>query len=114
MVKGILATLLLFCTCNLQAQVNNTGSFNEFANQYDSLFKNAYDNLDTTRYQQLLNTFTLRYNSLDSASKKANARRLASALYNFCCIYSLQNKQMQSLMFLEKSIASGYYNYANI
>ncbi|MCS3794838.1 transglutaminase domain-containing protein [Niastella sp. OAS944] len=114
MVKGILATLLLFCTCNLQAQVNNTGSFNEFANQYDSLFKNAYDNLDTTRYQQLLNTFTLRYNSLDSASKKANARRLASALYNLCCIYSLQNKQMQSLKFLEKSIAAGYYNYANI
>lgn len=114
MVKRILAALLLFYAVNLQAQVNNNASFTAFANQYDSLFRNAYDQLDTTRYQQLLNTFTSRYNNLDSTTKKANAGRLSAALYNLCCIYSLQNRQAQALTYLDRSIRAGYYNYANI
>jgi hypothetical protein len=62
----------------------------------------------------LLNTFTLRYNKLDSTTKKANASRLSVALYNLCCIYSLLNSQQQALTYLERSIQAGYYNYANM
>ena len=112
--KRILAALLLFSVVNLQAQVNNTSSFTAFGNLHDSLFRIAYDHLDTTSYLQLLNTFTSCYNELDSTTKKANASRLAVALYNLCCIYSLQNRQAQALTYLERSIQAGYYNYANM
>ncbi|MBO9202570.1 MULTISPECIES: transglutaminase domain-containing protein [Niastella] len=114
MVKRILTALLLFYTVNGQAQSNNADSFTAFGNQYDSLFRSAYDHKDTTRYQQLLTTFTLRYNNLDSTSKKANANRLSVALYNLCCVYSLQNRQTQALIYLDKSIQAGYYNYSNM
>jgi hypothetical protein len=114
MVNRILAVLLFFTAVNLQAQVNDAGSFTAFANLHDSLFRNAYDHRDTIRYQHLLNTFTLRYNKLDSTTKKANASRLSVALYNLCCIYSLLNSQQQALTYLERSIQAGYYNYANM
>lgn len=112
--KAILAAGLFFTTLHLQAQVNDARSFTAFANRQDSLFRNAYTHRDTASYQQLLNTFTLRYSSLDSATKKANAGRLSVALYNLCCIYSLQNRQQQALGYLEKAIKAGYYNYANM
>jgi hypothetical protein len=114
MAKRILAALLFFITVNLQAQVKDAALFTAFANRQDSLFKEAYDHRDTTRYQQLLNTFTVRYKDLDSTTKKDNMRRLSVALYNLCCIYSLQNSQQQALTYLEKSITAGYYNYANM
>jgi hypothetical protein len=114
MEKRVLAALLFFTAVNLQAQVKDTSSFTVFANLHDSLFRDAYGHRDTTRYQQLLNTFTLRYNNLDSATKKANTGRLSVALYNLCCIYSLHNKQQQALTWLEKAIQAGYYNYVNM
>lgn len=110
MVKRIIAALLLFSAVNGQAQVNNSASFTAFGNQYDSLFRIAYDHLDTNRYQQLLNTFIGRYNNLDSTTKKANAGRLSVALYNLCCIYSLQNTQAQALTYLERAIHAGVKN----
>ena len=114
MVKRILAALLFFTAINLQAQVNDAGSFTAFANQHDSLFRDAYNHRDTTRYQDLLSTFTLRYNNLDSTTKKANAGHFSVALYNLCCIFSLLNSQQQALTYLDRSIQAGYYNYANM
>jgi hypothetical protein len=114
MAKKVLTALLFFTTVNLEAQIKSAPSFTEFANLQDSLFKDAYDHRDTTRYQQLLNTFTLRYNDLDSTTKKANVRRLSVVLYNLCCIYSLHNRQQQALTYLEKAIRAGYYNYSNM
>ncbi|MBS1567604.1 MAG: hypothetical protein JST39_24685, partial [Bacteroidetes bacterium] len=114
MIKGILATVLFFAAANLQAQVNDAGSFTAFANLHDSLFREAYVHRDTTRYKDLLNNFTRRYNSLDSLTQKVNVSHISVALYNLCCVYSLQNSQQQALNYLEKAIKAGYYNYANM
>jgi hypothetical protein len=114
MVKRILTALLFLATVNVQAQVNEAASFTAFARLHDSLLRDAYDRRDTTLYQDLLIAFTLRYNNLDSTTKKAKADQLSVAFYNLCCIYSLLNSRQQALTYLERSIRSGYYNYANM
>jgi len=112
MIKTIFAALLLFTVFKAQAQDHE--AFAAFANQYDSLFHDAYTNRDTARYQYLLHTFIQRYNTLDSTTQKANANHLFVALYNLCCTYSLLNNQQKAMVYLKRSIQAGYYNYANI
>lgn len=114
MVKTIFATLLLFFAPRLQAQSQHPDSFTAFANHYDSLFHEAYTHRDTACYQQLLDTFILRYNTLDSATQKASASHLFVALYNLCCTYRVLNNQQQAIAYLERSIQAGYYNYINM
>jgi len=114
MMKIIVSVLFLAATLTLQAQADHAGAFSAFANRQDSLLRNAYNQRDAARYQRLLDTFMLQYNRQDSTTRKANTGRLSVALYNLCCIYSLQNKPQPALTYLEKSIKAGYYNYANM
>jgi len=114
MANKLLTVLCFFIAVSLSAQVNDKESFTVFANLHDSLFTDAYHQKDTNLYHRLLDTFTTRYHKQDSITQKENSYHLSNALYNLGCVYSLLNRQQQALIYLDKAIRAGYYNYANI
>lgn len=89
-------------------------TFDGFAHRQDSLMVKAYEKRDTTAYKKLLKEFLTKYNKLQADDKKANADYLKDAYYNFCCTYSVLDKKAMALLYLQKSIQAGFYDYAHM
>lgn len=97
-----------------KAQSETASSFEPFATAQGRLFVKAYEQKDIETYQKLLETFTNRYNKLDSTTKKEFSGHLQNAYYNLSCTYSLLNNKSQAISYLRKSVYAGYLNYAHL
>lgn len=108
-------TLYFLALCVIAyGQATQNKAFIQFADREDSLMHNAYEKRDTTEYKKLLKEFLGKYNKLQADDKKANAGYLKDAYYNFCCTYSVLNKKTMALLYLQKSIQAGFYDYAHM
>lgn len=109
----VFSTLVLsVITTNGQAITDN--EFGHFANRQDSLYRKAYEKKNILTYHSLLNEFDSKYRQLNVAEKKTYASYYINAYYNLSCIYALTGNRKMALDYLQKSIESGYYNYAHI
>jgi hypothetical protein len=109
--------LLIITTSGWLSSHAQTPSANElpaFMRQQDSLFTKAYQQRDTVRYEQLLNSFVTTYRQLPATDQKTYAGYQINAYYNLSCTYSLLNKKTQALDYLDRSIRAGYTNYSHM
>lgn len=88
--------------------------FESFANEQSRLMHNAYEKKDTKTYSQLLTSFLKRYNKLSAQEQKQYAGYLSNSYYNLSCAYALLNQKDMAITYLDKSIKTGYLNYAHI
>ena len=102
------------CWLHSHAQTAAVNELSAFMRQQDSLFTKAYEQRDTARYQQLLDNFVTVYRQLPATEQKTYAGLQVNAYYNLSCTYSLLNKKIQALDYLERSIRAGYINYSHM
>jgi hypothetical protein len=106
-------TLLLVISAHLFSQTTKK-DFQIFAGIQDSLCVQAYEKRDDKKYDKLLSEFLVKYNKLADSAKTEFRSQLKNIYYNFCCLYSLQNKKTQALDYLDKCVKLGYNNYDHI
>ena len=109
-------TLLFFLGAALSScdQTPSEKQLDSFFIKQDSLFVKAYQLRDVDKYAQLMKEFMARYQALSPGIQKRYTNDAASAWYNFCCTYSLLNDKKKALDCLKKSIAAGYFDFAQI
>jgi Transglutaminase-like superfamily len=90
------------------------GNFETFIVRQDSLMVDAYEKRDIAGYSRLMQEAETRYALLNSKQQKAYMGYMATAYYNFTCLYSLENQVDNALSYFEKAIKHGYTNYSHI
>jgi hypothetical protein len=115
--KQLLLCLLIFCVSISKAQTKLQTEFNEFFIKQDSLLSVASKKIDATTYVKLLDEVFTKYEKLPSNYKNAFSSYKSykyNYLYNLSCIYSLKTNNKKALLYLEKSIKAGYFDYEHI
>lgn len=107
--------LLFFLIISVSAAAQKAQpGFDAFAYRQDSLMVAAYTERNASKYAALLKELETKYSRLPKEEQKSRQANLANAYYNFACLYSLEKQNQQALIFLEKSIRSGYTNYSHL
>jgi hypothetical protein len=112
--KLTIACVLCFCAFIAKAQTTKEKQFATFAHRQDSLFNQAYQKRDPKTYETLLAAFLKEYNKLNDTEKKGFTNNYINSYYNLCCTYSILNKKQQALDYLEKTLKTGYSDYAHL
>jgi hypothetical protein len=112
--KRFLILFFFFLLFASYGQITTDKTFENFSARQDSLFMNAYDQRDVKAYDKLLKEFLSKYNKLIEADKKTYSSYLINAYYNLCCTYSLLNDKVMAIIYLDKSIKAGYFDYGHM
>lgn len=112
--KLLLANLFLLAAAFVFSQPAADTVFAAYAKKQNSLFVEAYEKRDVSRYETMLSTFLRRYDSLPAAQQKTLAPYLINAYYNLSCAYSLLGNKPAALRLLSKAVKSGYTNYDHL
>ena len=104
----------LLCAGLADAQPRSNPDFAVYAGHQDSLFIDAYEQRDTTRYERMLSEFEEKFNRLTPSDQKKYAANRSSAYYNLSCTYGILGRKQPALDWLEKAIRAGYSNYPHM
>lgn len=114
MLRVCLCVLVLMFVCiDVDAQSTHI-EFEKFAGYQDSLCVEAYKKKNDKLYSKLMSEFESKYFKLSKDDRNKYKQMYTNLLYNFCCLYSLQNNKTKALEMFEKSVNLGYSDYYHL